>query len=211
MEEEEPAEIPDTLPVMVLGGATLFPHGYMPLFIFEQRYRDMLSYALERERMFCIGHAIPGIDTDDHPDPIYPMTTVGLIRACVTHPDGTSHLMLSGLQRVEVLGWEQTGPFRIATVVPQPSRVDNLTRVANAALELVDLSSRLCGEGQPMSEQLREHLRGVSDPAAISDVVAQTFLADPDQRQALIDTLDVEDRLLRLIEHLSELLAKGQG
>jgi Lon protease-like protein len=211
MEETEPAEIPDTLPVMVLGGATLFPHGYMPLFIFEQRYRDMLSYALERERMFCIGHARPGVDTDEDADPIFPMTTVGLIRACVTHPDGTSHLMLSGLQRVEVLGWEQSVPFRVATVVPQPSRVENLTEVANAALEVVDLSSRLCGEGQPMSEQLREHLRGVDDPAAISDVVAQTFLSDPEQRQTLIDTLSVEDRLQLLIHHLSELLAKGQG
>lgn len=211
MEENEPAEIPDTLPVMVLGGATLFPHGYMPLFIFEQRYRDMLSYALERERMFCIGHARPGIDTDEDPDPIYPITTVGLIRACVTHSDGTSHLMLSGLQRVEVLGWEQVAPFRIATAVCQPSRVENEESVAEAALEVVDLSSRLCGEGQPMSEQLREHLRGVDDPAAISDVVAQTFLSDPEQRQELLNTLSVEERLQSLIEHLSALLAKGKG
>lgn len=209
MTDQEPAEIPDTAPVMVLGGATLFPHGYMPLFIFEQRYRDMLNYALERDRMFCIGHAIPGIDTDQSEDPVHRVCTIGLVRACVTHPDGTSHLMLSGLQRVEILGYEQHAPFRIATIVPQPSRIEDVSAVANAALEVVDLSSRLCGEGQPMSEQLREHLSGVKDPAAISDVVAQAFLNCPEERQQLLEMLTVEERLHFLTDRLSHLLAKG--
>ncbi|MEM6279002.1 MAG: LON peptidase substrate-binding domain-containing protein [Verrucomicrobiota bacterium] len=206
MPEPDIAEIPDRAPIMVLGGATLFPHGYMPLFIFEPRYRQMLSYALERERMFCIGHAFPGIDTDESTEPVHRMTTIGLIRACVTHDDGTSHLMLSGLQRVEILGWEQTAPFRVATIVPQPSRVEDLGVVGNLALEVVDLCSRLCGEGKPMTEQLREHLRGIQDPAAISDVVAQSFLNEPDQRQRLLEMLSVEDRLSFLSTHLSQLL-----
>src|SRR6056297_2138972 len=206
MPEPDPAEIPDRVPVMVLGGATLFPHGYMPLFIFEERYRQMLSYALERDRMFCIGNALPDIDTDQHPDPVHRITTVGLIRACVTHDDGTSHLMLSGLQRVEILGWEQKDPFRVATIVPQPSRVEDLTLVGNLALEVVDLCGRLCGEGKPMTDQLREHLKGIHDPAAISDVVAQSFLSDPDQRQGILEMLKVEDRLAFLASHLSQLL-----
>lgn len=205
MPETDIAEIPDRAPVMVLGGATLFPHGYMPLFIFEPRYREMLNYALERERMFCIGHAIPGA-AEDGPEPVHRMTTVGMVRACVTHDDGTSHLMLSGLQRVEILGWEQSAPFRVATIVPQPSRIDDLTEVGNLALEVVDLCSRLCGEGKPMTDQLREHLRGIQDPAAISDVVAQSFLNDPEERQRVLEMLRVEDRLRFLSSHLSQLL-----
>ena len=200
------AKIPDRVPVMVLGGATLFPHGYMPLFIFEQRYRQMLTYALERERMFCIGHALPGIDSETHPDPVHRVTTVGLIRACVTHDDGTSHLMLSGLQRVEILGWEQEAPFRIATIVPQPSRVDDLGDVAQLALEVVDLCGRLCGDGKPMTIQLREHLKGIHDPSAIADVVAQSFLSDPGERQRLLELFSVEDRLRFLSSHLSQIV-----
>ena len=77
----EETKIPEAMPVMVLGGATLFPHGYMPLFIFEGRYRAMLTYALERERMFCIGHAHTGIDVEKSADPVRPVTTAGLVRA----------------------------------------------------------------------------------------------------------------------------------
>lgn len=201
--------LPGSVPVMVLGGATLFPRGYMPLFIFEPRYRAMLEYALERDRMFCIGHARPGINPDTSPDPVYPVTTVGLVRACVTHPDGTSHLMLSGVQRVEILGWEQVAPFRIASILPRPCRLGDPEMANAAALELVDLSSRLCGKGQPISDQLREHLRCVKDPGAIADVVSQSFVNDPCDRQRLLEMDEVTDRLGFLAGHLSALLASG--
>ncbi|MEM7699073.1 MAG: LON peptidase substrate-binding domain-containing protein, partial [Verrucomicrobiota bacterium] len=90
MPDEAPEEVPDLLPMIVLRESTLFPHAYVPLFIFEQRYRDMLQHALERERMFCIGHVRPGVEPETSTDPVHRITTAGLIRACVTHDDGTS-------------------------------------------------------------------------------------------------------------------------
>lgn len=201
--------LPDTVPVMVLGGATLFPRGYMPLFIFEPRYRAMLDYALERDRMFCVGHALPEIDPDLSADPVYHITTIGLVRACVTHPDGTSHLMLSGVQRVEIVGWVQHAPFRIASIVPRPCGMRNPDSAAEAALELVDLSGRLCGKGLPISAQLRDHLREVKDPGAVADVVGQSFVSDPAQRQQLLEMDDVEDRLRHLAGHITSLISQS--
>ena len=180
---------------MVLGGATLFPHGYMPLFIFEPRYRAMLNHSLQRHRMFCIGHARNGIDVESSSDPVHRVTTAGLVRACVTHPDDTSHLMLSGIQRVEITGWEQHTPFPIASVTPLPCYLGNPALAASAALDLVDMSSRLCGEGQAISEQLREHLRCVKDPTAIADVIGQSFVNDSAERQRLLEMSDVNERL----------------
>lgn len=207
---EEEANIPNTLPVMVLGGATLFPHSYMPLFIFEQRYRDMLQYALQNERMFCIGNALPEIDSDANSDPVHHITTAGLVRACVTHDDGTSHLMLSGIQRVEIQGWEQAGPFRIATVTPRPCFHSDESYSRTLALQLIDLGSQMCGEGQPMSEPMREHLRGIKDPAAIADVVAHTFVTDPEGRQQLLEIEDVSERLGHLVKHLTHRITSGE-
>ncbi len=207
---EEEANLPNTLPIMVLSGATLFPHSYMPLFIFEQRYRDMLRYALQHERMFCVGNALPGVNADTHPDPVHPITTAGLVRACVMHDDGTFHLMLSGLQRVEILGWEQQAPFRVATVIPRPCFHSDETYSRSLALDLIDLGSQMCGEGQPMSEPMREHLRGIKDPAAIADVVAHTFINDPERRQQLLEIDDVSERLGHLVSHLTHRLTSGE-
>lgn len=209
--ESSETRLPGSLPVMVLGGATLFPRGYMPLFIFEPRYRSMLAYALERDRIFCVGHVRQGVDPESSCDPVHRITTAGLVRACVTHPDGTSHLMLSGLQRVEILGWEQVAPFRIASVLPRPCLLADPETAASAALELVDLSSRLCGQGQPISEQLREHLRSVGDPCAIADIVAQSFVGDAETRQRLLEMDEIEKRLEFLVRLLSSQIAGGNS
>ena len=68
----------------------------------------------------------------------------------------------------------------------------------------------LCGEGKLISDQLREHLRCVKDPTAIADVVGQSFLNDPDERQFLLEMNDVNERLEFLVNHLS-LLVKESG
>jgi Lon protease-like protein len=47
-------DLPDEVPVMPLPGAVLFPHALLPLYIFEDRYRDMLEHALQRDRMFSV-------------------------------------------------------------------------------------------------------------------------------------------------------------
>ncbi len=159
--------------------------------------------------MFCAGNALPGVNSDTHPDPVNAITTAGLVRACVTHDDGTSHLMLSGIQRVEILGWEQVAPFRIATVIPRPYFHSDESYSRSLALELIDLSSQMCGEGQPMSEPMREHLRGIKDPAAIADVVAHTFINTPEQRQELLEIDDVSERLGHLVNHLTHRLTGG--
>ena len=208
---EDEANIPNTLPIMVLSGATLFPHSYMPLFIFEQRYRDMLQYALQHERMFCVGNTLPEVDSDTHPDPVHRVTTAGLVRACVTHDDGTSHLMLSGIQRVEILGWEQMAPFRVASIIPRPCFHSDESCSRSLALELIDLGSQMCGEGQPMSEPMREHLRGIKDPGAIADVVAHSFINIPEQRQQLLEIDDVSERLGFLVNHLTHRITSGEG
>jgi Lon protease-like protein len=89
--------LPSEVPVMTLPNATLFPQVMLPLFIFEPRYRTMLAEALAGERMFAIAMRRTRRRTD-----ALHVGGLGLIRAAVTHPDGTSHLVLQGLGRVEL-------------------------------------------------------------------------------------------------------------
>src|SRR5256885_14068743 len=91
--------LPETVPVMPLPGAVLFPHALLPLYIFEPRYRDMLAHALAHERMFCVALLRPERAQWKSKDDFFGVATIGLIRACVGRGDGTSNLILQGLQR----------------------------------------------------------------------------------------------------------------
>jgi Lon protease-like protein len=198
--------IPDRLPVMVLP-CTLFPHCLQPLFIFEPRYRAMLAEALAAERMFCIGTR----DPDDETSPVAPISTAGLVRACVTHENGTSHLLLLGLRRVRLVDWAQEEPFRIARVEPIDCEMEETEHALRVAGELIEMTLNLSGPGQLISQQIHENLSQKATPSAAADILAHHFVRDPRERQRLLETLDVVERMHCLRQSLQEMLTGGES
>src|SRR5882672_12628595 len=104
--------LPRELPVMTLPEATLFPQALLPLFIFEPRYRKMLADSLDTHRMFSVAMQRP----DRKRETPLPVAGLGLIRVAVGHRDGTSHLILQGLARVELEEPVRYKPYRIQKI-----------------------------------------------------------------------------------------------
>src|SRR5437667_8938066 len=108
--------LPKKVPVMPLPGALLFPHALLPLHIFEPRYREMLKHALAHHRMFCVALLKPHCAEWNSTGDFFHIASVGLIRACVERSDGTSNLILQGLERVRLSAFQQEAPFPIAMI-----------------------------------------------------------------------------------------------
>ena len=129
-------ELPDQVPVMTLPSATLFPQALLPLYIFEPRYRKMLADSLQSHRMFSVAMQDPS-RSRERPCAI---AGLGLIRVSVDHSDGTSHLILQGLTRVQLIETVQTRPYRIESIKALPTPpADNLVidALKDKVLELV--------------------------------------------------------------------------
>src|ERR1700712_860371 len=129
--------LPAALPVMVLPECHLFPNCLLPLYIYEERYRQMLTHALTADRMFCVGNR-DGVEPDGS-DRISEYSTVGLVRCCVKQPNGPPQLLLLGLQRVRFKKWVQENPFRMAEIEPVPTIVEDeerVTKLRKQALEM---------------------------------------------------------------------------
>ena len=131
--------IPDKAGVILLPDAVLFPHGALPLHIFEPRYRQMLEEAIEGECMFCVGNLL-GDDSTDPERCAAPVGTVGLIRASRESEEGTSNLLLHGVIRVYFESWhtdEKPYPYAsirpvIDTTLPVAEEKDYLARLRKA-------------------------------------------------------------------------------
>ena len=95
-------KIPKEVPVMTLSQTVLFPQAMMPLFIFEPRYREMLSNVLEEDRIFAVAALDDREEDSETLETPCNIAGVGVIRACKQHPNGTSNLILQGLARVEI-------------------------------------------------------------------------------------------------------------
>src|SRR2546423_3598279 len=130
-------KLPSEIAVMTLPEATLFPQALLPLYIFEPRYRQMLADALHSNRMFSVAMQKPG-STRESPSPV---AGLGLIRVSVAHRDGTSHLILQGLTRVELQETLRYKPYRVQRIRPLKTppcdnvRVDALVAKGRELLE----------------------------------------------------------------------------
>jgi Lon protease-like protein len=189
---------------MVLPNVTLFPHALLPLFIFEPRYREMLAWALEHDRMFCLALMKPGVKEAVSVDDFHHVAGLGLIRACVGHEDGTSHLILQGLARVEFTKFIQDAPFRIARLRALPNEPATPEEAEALSAQILEFCAHYRAKGAEITESLDEQLAKVEDPAVLCDIVAHTFVRDPARRQSVLAEPKVAKRLRTLIKHLGD-------
>ena len=200
----ETVPLPETVPVMPLSGVLLFPNALLPLHIFEPRFRQMLAHALADGRMMCVAMVRPERQSWQTSDDFFEVSTVGLIRACVGRNDGTSDLILQGIRRVKFSEFEQEAPFPIARIKPLKTHTILTVETDALAAKVLEFYGRLKTAGRDLPEKVDRYLSEMSDPEMLADLVAATFISDPGRRQKLLEELDLNQRLRRLIQYLRE-------
>lgn len=206
-------DLPKSVGVMILPSVNLFPQAILPLFIFEPRYRRMLHDALASHRMFCVAMQRP----DSESEAPARVAGIGLIRASVENPDGTSNMILQGLARVTLGRVMRHRPYRVQAIHPLMSEAADSARVDALSVKVRELvgerfrqglpaplkflgDSSTTKEGEaPSVEQILTSLSEISDASVLADLVSCTLLSDPRQRQVMLETVDVETRLRYLI------------
>jgi Lon protease-like protein len=219
-------EIPIEAPVMTLPGATLFPEALLPLHIFEPRYRRMLAAVLDSHRMFVVAMQKPGCARGT-PSAV---AGLGLVRVCVGHPDGTSHLLLQGLSRVELTDTIRQRPYPVRRIraLRAPARdsvaIDALmAKVRDLVTEqiqlgwslmspdIVKLKAKIKQAKVPLSvPQIMRCLEKLNDPDQVADLISAALLSRPAQKQIILETVDVEPRLRHLIHFLTAEISQRQ-
>ena len=196
--------LPGQVPVMPLPGALLFPHALLPLHIFEPRYQEMLEHALKEHRMFSVALLQPQRTQWNSTEDFFHVAGVGLIRACVGRGDGTSNLILQGLQRVRFTGFAQSAPFPIARIESLKSESTPSVETDALGAKVIELYSKLKDAGRQLPEKVDRYLSHLGDTEMLADLMAATFINDPLRRQEVLEELSLNQRLRLVIQYLRE-------
>lgn len=195
---------------MLLPDCTLFPHGGLPLFIFESRYRKMLEDALEGDCFFAVARLSgeegkPGTT-------IAPVGTIGLVRASHEQEDGTSQLLLHGVLRVRFMQWHDDHGYPFASIEPVLS---HFSPESQAAAAMKTLRGAVEDAIRPLPQEVQDGvfslLDRADDPALMTDIVCQQFVHEPDLRQRLLETESVGARIPLICEYLRKASAAADG
>lgn len=182
-------EIPAEVPVMTLNKTVLFPQAMMPLYIFEPRYRQMLSDVLAEARIFAVASLKPDEEEAEFLETPCAVAGVGVIRACKQNPDGTSNLILQGLARVqfkEIVSEEPYRRARISQIVSQSDGSEkSLAAIQPTLISLVRAQIRL---GAPIPREVLELLSKITEPENVLDLSISTLCASSKLQQQLLET-----------------------
>jgi ATP-dependent Lon protease len=200
-------DMPDEAPVMTLPNATLFPQALMRLHIFEPRYRRMLEEVLHSRRMLIIAMRKPGGGREVP----FNVAGLGLVSVCLEQPDGTSVLILEGLCRVELVKTVRRVPYRVCRIRPLPTPNSESDTIDALLAKVRDLVTERIEQELPASEsnlkkmpvkEIVACLETLHDPDRVADLVSWSLLRGAAERQMILQTIEVEERLKYLIHFL---------
>lgn len=192
--------LPATIPIFPLPNAVLFPTVFMPLHIFEARYRAMVTDALAGDRIIGMVLLKAGFEADyaGRP-PIFPVGCAGVITHSERLPDGRFNIVLKGIEKFRVTGEDASRPYRLAQIDGLPELVPDAERTG-----LRQLRQRL--EALLAAAVEREGGEPRFPPAMpdedLVNALAQFMGLEPLERQALLERDGVLARGLGLVELL---------
>ena len=200
------------VPIFPLPDVTFFPHTLLPLHVFEARYRLLVIDALERDRRLAVVKLQPGYEASYAGKPaVHPVAGLGEIVSCERLANGRYNILLRGECRVRL---EQELPSdtlyrvlrarRLADTEPSGDVAPALARIRASCRALLSALAR-------PADMLDTALADGQAPGIVADRVAAAVLPDADQRQALLETLDVGARVARVADALEALVKELKG
>jgi len=188
----------------------LFPHALLPLHVFEPRYREMVRDCLAGDKRLAVAALEPGYEADYHGRPA--VRTVCGLGEVVAHdalPDGRANILVRGTGRMRIV--EELPPdhsYRLVRFEPLFDFLPPGFDGARAMRDLVLLADQIALKLPSGAQTLRELARSQEQAGSLTDVLSAALVTDPGERQALLETVDVDARIQRLSAEMAAILLR---
>jgi ATP-dependent Lon protease len=208
-----PALPPDALIIVPVRNTVLFPGHVLPITIGRQRSIAAAQQAVREQRQVGILMQRSADVSDPTPIEMHRMGTVANVVRYITAPDGAHHLVCQGDQRFQITEFLAGWPFFVARVlrIPEPD-----TRSAEIEARFLLLKSQAAEAVQLLPQappELLTMVQGINAPAALADLAATYMDVTPDEKQEILETIDITARMekvSRMLAHRIEVLRLSQ-
>jgi Lon protease-like protein len=197
----------ELLPLFPLPNVVLFPNVFLPLHIFEPRYREMVADALAGDRLIGMVLLRPGYEREyDGRPPVYPVGCRGVMTHAERLPDGRYNIVLRGLDRFRIISEDHDRGYRRAAIeMLHEHTLDSSerTRVREHRSKIESMLAPIVEKGAIPGA----HSHDTKLPTAMSDedlihALAQYLDLEPLEKQALLEQPCLVTRAHSLVELL---------
>ena len=190
--------LPQSIPLFPLQDAMLFPGVSRPLHIFEPRYRDMVTEAVQGDAVIGMVMLQPGHEAEyEGNPPIFPVGCAGEITEAEELDDGRWVIVLRGSVKFQVVGEDHSRSYRMADVeaLAEPLGDDDRAALGRRRPQLAELYATIAPGSEPPPDDIADEV--------LVNGLAQLLDLDPLDRQELLEAsgpLERADALLELLD-----------
>jgi len=203
MENEETSSVVDdqisVIPVLPLRDVVVYPHMVIPLFVGRDKSIKALESAMEADKQIMLVAQKSAAQDDPEADDMYRIGTVSTILQLLKLPDGTVKVLVEGGERARLLHFMASEEFFKAQISvlkseqPAEREAEVLVRsVMNQFDQYVKLNKKVPPE-------ILSSLSGIEDPARLADTIAAHMSLKLDEKQKVLEIVDIRERLEQLM------------
>ena len=196
--------LPDLLPILPLRDMVTYPGTLMPLAVGQARSMKLIDDVLSRDRgLALVASRDPDLD-EPGPDQLHRVGVAGAVARMLKVPDGTIRVLVQGIQRVELGDFIATDPYLVARVTELPDVVDDGPELQALTRNIQRTFSEIIEEIPYLPEELQLAVNNLDDPSDLASLIAGALRIPTEEKQDLLEQVNVGARL----RSLSEILAR---
>ncbi|MCX5906117.1 MAG: endopeptidase La, partial [Deltaproteobacteria bacterium] len=193
--EAKGSEFPETLPILPIRDSVLYPKMILPLMVSQERLIKLVDSAVIANKIIGIVAVRKKELQEVAPEDLYEVGCAAYILKMLKMPNGSLRLLIQGTQRIRLTEFLQREPFILARVVPladqeekSPETQALMVSVKGVFQKAIELAPNLPGELAIMAMNIEE-------PGAMADLISSTLNIAAEEKQSILEMLNVKERL----------------
>ncbi|MFH1075605.1 MAG: endopeptidase La [Pseudomonadota bacterium] len=210
----ESGKLPENLPILPVVDMTLFPRMVLPLLVWQEESKQLISDAMGKDRIIGLVVSKKREATGAHQtDELYGIGTTATILRMAQSDEKGIQILVQGLNRFRVIKYIQQKPYLSACI--QPLYDEGVRDIEVDALmnNLVGLFKKVLEISPYLPKELGALVKSVEEPGVLADLVASSLNLSKEEKQFVLETIDIKKRLQEvnnLINRELQILKLGQ-
>ena len=197
-------QVPQSVGVLPLRDTVTFPDMLIPLNVGQQRSIELINDVLRGDRsIVMVASRNPEVEAPG-PEDLYSVGVLGVVARMIRVPDGTLRVLIQGGQRVRIDAWLADDPYLVAQITELPDVLDQTPELVALMRNVQQTFTDIVEQVPYLPEELQVMVANVEDPSTLAHLIAGALRLKTDEKQALLEEIDVAKRLRRLSEILAQ-------
>lgn len=193
------------VPLVPLRDLVVFPRIAMPVVIRREKSQKALEEAMRRDKIIFFAAQTREDVTDPVPADLFECGTLAKVREMVKQEDGSVRILVEGVGRAKLAGFVSAEQYIRAKVAPFPEpQVKKTEKVEALVYSVLNQFRRAVNMGANVPFDILLVILNITDPWQLGDLIAVNIEMKLDERQAILQSLTIEEKL----DHVTKALAR---